>query len=177
MAKNKGISGHHNSTVIGNNDEWLTPPSIIKSLGHFDLDPCAPIIRPWDMAGKHYTIEDDGLFLPWEGRIWLNPPYGKTMDMSLNKMALHGDGIALTFARTDTNAFHNYVFRHASSIFFLKGRLTFYQVDGTPGDFNGGAPSCLIAYGKNNVDAIDHARLKGKHLFIKRIIPQKLPPS
>ena len=25
-----------------NNDEWLTPPYIIKELGEFDLDPCSP---------------------------------------------------------------------------------------------------------------------------------------
>ena len=33
-----------------NNDEWLTPPYIIKELGEFDLDPCSPHPdkRPWD---------------------------------------------------------------------------------------------------------------------------------
>lgn len=31
-------------TSIGKNQEWLTPPNILKSLGEFDLDPCSPII-------------------------------------------------------------------------------------------------------------------------------------
>lgn len=57
-------------------DEWLTPPSILKALGDFDLDPCSPINRPWDTAKKHYTIEDNGLNKKWEGRVWCNPPYG-----------------------------------------------------------------------------------------------------
>lgn len=57
-------------------DEWLTPPEIIKALGQFDLDPCAPVVRPWDTAERHYSIKDNGLMLPWSGRVWCNPPYG-----------------------------------------------------------------------------------------------------
>lgn len=57
-------------------DEWLTPPAIIKSLGEFDLDPCSPIVRPWDTAKTHFDINTDGLKMPWFGRVWLNPPYG-----------------------------------------------------------------------------------------------------
>jgi len=34
------------NTNTENKDEWLTPPYIIKALGEFDLDPCAPINRP-----------------------------------------------------------------------------------------------------------------------------------
>lgn len=158
--------GRSNATVIGINDEWLTPPDIFRPLGEFDLDPCAPIVRPWATAKMHYTIEDDGLFLPWNGRVWLNPPYGKTMGQWLNKMAVHGNGIALTFARTDTQAFQQYVFQHASSILFLAGRVTFYRVDGTRGGFNGGAPSALISYGRQNMEAIGDSGLKGKHLLI-----------
>ena len=41
-------------------DEWLTPPHIIRALGEFDLDPCAPHIsrRPWNTAKRHYTGDD-----------------------------------------------------------------------------------------------------------------------
>lgn len=48
-------------------DEWLTPPHIMTALGKFDLDPCAPINRPWATADKHYTVEDDGLSQVWGG--------------------------------------------------------------------------------------------------------------
>lgn len=58
-------------------DEWLTPQSILDALGPFDLDPCAPISRPWNIALHHYTIVDDGLIQPWFGFVWCNPPYGK----------------------------------------------------------------------------------------------------
>jgi hypothetical protein len=145
-------------------DEWLTPPEIIKSLGIFDLDPCSPINRPWDTALNHFTMLDDGLLREWFGRVWLNPPYGKALAAWMNRMALHGNGIALTFARTDTNVFHDNVFSIADSIFFIRQRLTFLNVDGSPGHFNGGAPSVLIAYGEQNSEAIGGIDLKGHHV-------------
>ena len=52
-------------------DEWLTPPEILRPLGAFDLDPCAPIMRPWDTAAKHLNVNDDGLSQPWHGRVLL----------------------------------------------------------------------------------------------------------
>lgn len=57
------------NTNTDNNDEWLTPPEILRALGPFDLDPAAPIVRPWDMAARHYTKIDDGMSQPWEGRV------------------------------------------------------------------------------------------------------------
>lgn len=52
------------NTNTANADEWLTPPSILRALGTFDLDPCAPVNRPWDMASHHYSVADDGLSKP-----------------------------------------------------------------------------------------------------------------
>ena len=69
------LSGHQSAKM--KNDEWLTPPEILRALGPFDLDPCAPIARPWETAATHYTAEDDGLSKPWAGRVWCNPPFGR----------------------------------------------------------------------------------------------------
>lgn len=161
----KGMSGHQSATAITN--EWLSPPEIIKSCGEFDLDPSAPIIRPWDMAKQHYTVIDNGLKQNWHGRVWFNPPYDRyTIEQWMKKMAEHNNGIALLFARTETEVFQNYVFDRAASILFLKSRLTFYTVDGKPGEHNGGAPSCLIAYGKQNVEALGDSGIVGKHLLV-----------
>ena len=35
------LSGHQSAKM--KNDEWLTPPEILRALGSFDLDPRAPI--------------------------------------------------------------------------------------------------------------------------------------
>lgn len=54
------------------NDEWLTPPEILVALGEFDLDPCAPVVRPWPTAKHHFTVEDDGLNQSWYSLAELN---------------------------------------------------------------------------------------------------------
>lgn len=157
---------------VNNKDEWLTPPEIIKSLGKFDLDPCAPIIRPWDTAKKHYTVKDDGLSKDWPGRVWLNSPYGTQTGKWLKKLSEHGNGIALVFARTETKMFFDYIWDKAHAILFLKGRLNFYNVDGTKGNSNAGAPSCLVAYGYNDSVALRECGLKGKYIKLLTNIHQ-----
>ena len=126
---------------------WLTPPSILDALGPFDLDPCSPLDRPWDTAAKHYTIEDDGLAQQWGGFVWCNPPYGAEAAVWLERMAEHGNGIALIFARTETRMFFDHVWGKASSLLFIEGRLHFHYLDGTRAKANSGAPSVLVGYG------------------------------
>ena len=158
-----GIGNHQSSHIL--KDEWLTPPEIIKALGVFNLDPCAPINRPWDTAEKHYTVADNGLMKPWHGRVWLNPPYGRETGIWLNRLVAHGNGVALIFARTETQMFFDHVWNYADGVFFFEGRLHFHHVDGRRAVANSGAPSCLIAYGANNLhaimDAIDNEQLRG----------------
>lgn len=144
-------------------DEWLTPPEIVRALGAFDLDPCSPINRPWATAAKHFTINDNGLMLPWEGRVWCNPPYGKEAASWLEKCAMHGNAIALTFARTETQMFFKSVWPYADALLFIKGRLKFYHVTGEQGD-SAGAPSVLIAYGKSNAEALERSGIKGHYI-------------
>jgi hypothetical protein len=142
-------------------DEWLTPKYITDALGPFDLDPCSPIVRPWDTAKKHYTVEDDGLSKKWHGRVWCNPPYGPETKKWLERIASHGDGIALVFSRTETGSFFPHVWAKADSIFFFKGRLCFSDVKGQESG-TAGAPSCLISYGKENTKSIRSAMMHGK---------------
>lgn len=145
--------------------EWLTPPHIIEALGDFDLDPCAPINRPWATAKQHYTILDDGLSKDWNGRVWCNPPYGKFAADWLHKCAEHGNAIALTFARTETRMFFDSIWNKADAVFFIKGRLRFHHVTGERADA-AGAPSVLIAYGQNNVEILRTSPLKGKFILL-----------
>lgn len=97
----------------------------------------------------------------WFGRVWLNPPYGNQTGKWLERLAAHNNGIALTFARTETRMFFDSIWTKATAILFIKGRLTFYHVDGTPGKHCGGAPSVLIAYGEENAIALKESGIKG----------------
>lgn len=139
-------------------EEWLTPKWIIDVLGPFDLDPCASIVRPWPTAKRHYTIRNNGLLKRWSGFVWCNPPYGSKTGRWLERMAEHGNGIALIFARTDTQCWHEWIFPKAYSILFLRGRLSFCDVKGKPSLNGSGSPSALIGYGHEATLRLGFAR-------------------
>lgn len=162
------IGGHQSPVML--KDEWLTPPEIIKALGEFDLDPCAPhpSRRPWDTAKQHYSVEDSGLLSPWAGRVWCNPPYGLEAAHWLAKLAAHGNGIALIFARTETAMFFDHVWDKADALLFLRGRLHFHHVDGTRAAANAGAPSVLVAYGKSNAQVLASCGLPGRVVILEK---------
>lgn len=147
-----GLSAHQ-SAAMGT-DEWLTPPAILAALGPFDLDPCAPVVRPWPTAKRHFTVEDDGLLINWHGRVWMNPPFGRRAIKWMRKLAAHGNGIALIPARTETAMFYETVWPLASGILFIKGRPHFHLVDGSRASFNSGAPIALVAYGRHNLESL-----------------------
>lgn len=143
---------------IGKNDEWLTPPEIIAALGQFDLDPCSPAVRPWPTAKLHYW--QGGLDLPWEGRIWCNPPFNRNSRPTwMEKMANHGNGVMLIPAATETVAFDRYVWNMADAVCFVKGRPHFHHVTGAKGKENCGTAIALVAYGQTNVDSLYIANL------------------
>ena len=160
--------GSHQSARM-ETDVWLTPPEIVKALGPFDLDPCSPLDRPWDTAKKHYTIEDDGLAQQWAGRVWMNPPYGAQAATWLERLAVHGDGIALVFARTETKMFFNHVWPHATALLFIEGRLHFHRPDGTRAKANSGAPSVLIAYGDKAAHKLLNSAIAGERWDRRRM--------
>lgn len=138
-------------------DSWITPKWLLDRLGGFDLDPCACDPQPWPTATRMVTEDEDGLLLwPWSGMVWLNPPYGRQLGMWLERLAMHNNGIALTFARTETRAFHDHVWPAASCLLFLKGRLNFCTPDGLPSQLghNSGGPSVLIGYGSEAFDRL-----------------------
>ena len=161
--KKNGIGSHHSAK--SRTDEWLSPPWIIEALGKFDLDPCSYDPMPWNIAKNAYC--EMGLELTWKGRVWLNPPYGKETGLWLKKLADHGNGIALTFARTETAMFFESVWPRASAILFIKGRLHFHYPDGTMAKANSGAPSCLIAYGSENAVCLEECDIAGKFIDLR----------
>lgn len=153
--------------TAGRSDVWLTPPHVLKDLGPFDLDPCAaPHPRPWDTAGDHYEQALDGLSLPWRGLCWVNPPYSACGPW-LERLARHGRGIALVFARTDTDWWHRTVAGRASAMLFLRGRLRFCTRGGVPAR-SGVAPSVLVAYGAEACGRLERSKLRGQLVYPRR---------
>ena len=63
-------------------NDWWTPKEYIDAvyevMGGIDLDPASTEEANKTVgATKIYTEAQDGLIQPWEGRVFLNPPYGK----------------------------------------------------------------------------------------------------
>lgn len=162
----KGIGGHQRPSK-GRSEDWITPKYIIDALGPFDLDPCASLIQPWTCARDQYTIDDNGLMLSWQGMIWLNPPYGPYVERWMERLALHNNGIALIFARTETRMFHRLIWDAATSLLFLKGRITFCWPNGQEAEANAGGPSVLVAYGGEADKRLTDCGIKGKYLRLR----------
>lgn len=144
------MGGHHSPAA--ETTTWLTPRHILDPLGYFDLDPCA---APQNQtADRLVVLPEDGLAVDWFGRVWLNPPYGRETWDWLSRLADHGRGIALIFARTETVGFREQVWQRAHGVLFIYGRLRFIRGDGSIGKANAGAPSCLVAYSEEDAELL-----------------------
>jgi hypothetical protein len=144
----------HEAAFEGETNDWITPKWVIDAFDSlsdgqfFALDPCASVTQPWPTARKAYTVEDNGLVQPWDGgHVWCNPPYGPHTSKWVRRLAEYGDGIALIFARVETQLWQNHIFPTASGFLFPRRRIAFARPDGTTPNSSSGAPSAFIAWG------------------------------
>ena len=111
-------------------NEWETPQDVFDLLNdefHFTLDPCSTHLNA--KCEKHFTIAEDGLKQDWRGEtVFCNPPYGRELPLWIENAAKSAGGgttvVMLIPARTDTRAFHDYIYNKAE-IRFIRGRLKF----------------------------------------------------
>lgn len=109
----------HVMRVMGSSDspEWYTPHMVIdrvlEMFSSIDTDPCSNSHEnPNVPARVLYTKEDDGLAHTWQGKTYLNPPYGSEIGKWTNKLIADyqqghvEEALALLPARIDTIWFH-----------------------------------------------------------------------
>ena len=119
--------------------EWGTPDHIYNTLDElyeFNLDPCA---LNGDIAKceNYFTPHENGLIQPWNGRVFLNPPYGRHLKYWMKKASLElrvGNAeviVALIPASIGTQWFHEIVYPHISEIIMVRHRISFIDLDGT----------------------------------------------
>lgn len=141
-------------------NEWYTPSEYIDAacevMHHIDLDPASSdIANRVVKASTYYTAEMDGLSLPWQGRIWMNPPYssdliGRFIDKLVEEACNINEAIVLVNNATETSWFSKAV-GISSAVCFPRGRVKFLDTDGNPK----GAPlqgQALLYIGKNCSD-------------------------
>ena len=92
---------------------------------------------------------------------------------------MHGNGIALIFARTETSIFFPWVWGYANALLFLKGRLNFNEAETTAqrrisGAHNAGAPSVLVAYGEQDAEALLKSGIPGAYVEQPRVLSKAM---
>lgn len=109
--------------------EWATPQHLFHFLDRafgFEIDVCAT--KENAKCVRFFTVEDDGLKQDWNGRCWMNPPYGRGIEKWVEKAARCAAVgtlvVALLPARTDTRWWQNYVMKYAD-VHFMRGRVKF----------------------------------------------------
>jgi phage N-6-adenine-methyltransferase len=110
-------------------DNWATPQDFFdkvnSELGPFDIDVCASAENA--KCGVYFTERDDGLRQRWSGKVWMNPPYGRTIGHWMKKAYESSRGgatvVCLVPARTDTAWWHDYAAK--GDVRFIRGRLKF----------------------------------------------------
>lgn len=123
--------------VTWTTDDWATPWPLVNELaaefGPFDLDPAASTDNA--KAPRFYTLEDDGLVQPWQGRVFCNPPFSKVGQFvrKARESAVAGAVVVIVMVvpvRTDMGWWHDDLMPYAE-IRYLRGRLRFIGPDGT----------------------------------------------
>lgn len=158
---------------IGATDEWYTPPHVFDNLAMwFDLD-----VAPARLAEGHVRafrkLDGDGLAQPWDGAVWMNPPFGgrNGIEPWLAKFPDHEDGVALTPDRTSAPWFQN-AWPRARAVLFTR-KIRFLRPDGSEGKSpsNGTA---LWAVGPRGCVALDIAARRGFGIYAE---PRAMKPD
>ncbi len=92
--------------------------NILDNEFHFDFDPCPE------------NSKFDGLTISWKKSNYCNPPYTNQkawVEKAYNESLKNKTCVMLLPARTDTKLFHDFIFKKAHEIRFIKGRLRFKQ--------------------------------------------------
>jgi hypothetical protein len=83
-------------------------------------------------ADHIYTKADDGLSKPWDGFVFMNPPFGGRHGHVpwLEKFFAHGNGIGIVRAYTSSDWWHEWMPR-AETILFPAGKTRFIPSEET----------------------------------------------
>lgn len=141
--------GKLNKSLFSSKDQtWETPIDLFNKIDEvfkFDVDVCA--VPETAKCQKYFTPEINGLDQKWSGSCWMNPPYGREQIKWITKAYEDSKNnnatvVCLIPARPDTKVWQDIIFKNASAICFIKGRLKFGgSKDSAP------FPSALVVFG------------------------------
>ena len=120
-------------------DDWHTPDRILDLgraiLGNFDTDPAScRAAQDRVRASRWYGQVEDGLVLPWPGRVWLNPPFSNIdawVDGAKERVGGDTEVVLLCcHANTDAKWWHRLT---ECPVAFSRGRVRYLRPDGELG--------------------------------------------
>lgn len=126
------MSSSSNNKSTNSSDEKATPPyltrRINRSIDGFNVDVAAGAEKS-PIADERYTIEDDGLVMPWFGKVWCNPPYSephKWVNKASEEWSKDDVDLIVFLVKGDssTNWWHD-LYELASYVCFIDRRLSF----------------------------------------------------
>lgn len=125
-------------------DDWGTPPEVFNPLNAefgFDLDAAANgrnrKVPEWFGQGSYVEDALTALWADYAGVVWCNPPYSRGLQKKFIAKAaaerlLGVTSVLLLPARTDTIAYHTFIWDHEThqpregvEVRFIKGRIKF----------------------------------------------------
>lgn len=122
------------------NNDWCTPEEVLRPIrklfcGNIDLDPCSnehSIVNPI----RDYQLDrgEDGLVLPWFGRVFVNPPYSpyRLQDRFVWRCAEaylleQAEVVLLIPSAVETERYHSCIYPSASALCHIDGRVRFRE--------------------------------------------------
>ena len=136
-------NAHREAEALRNgSDEWFTPAAVVELarqvLGVIDLDPASnEVAQRTVRATRWFSKADNGLTHPWEGRVFLNPPYSFPLVRNFTRKLIeeHNTGhvaaaILIVNNATDAQWFQDLLARFP--VCLTRGRIKFYRADRAP---------------------------------------------
>jgi site-specific DNA-methyltransferase (adenine-specific) len=163
-----------------NDHSWATPQDLyekIDAIFNFRLDPCAT--EQTAKCAIYFTKEENGLIQDWSsvGNAFVNPPYGRELPHWMKKCWEESQKcitiVMLIPARVDTRYWHDYAFKYAKCICFIKGRIAFEKSEFSSKRnslVSAPFPSALVVFGSCTQRQVSQLNQFGKVIIIRKIL-------
>lgn len=124
------MTNKHGVHFTSKSQTWNTPKTIFDPMNDvwkFTLDAAA--LPESALCSNFYSPDNSGLNKDWSTDIvWCNPPYDdlRTWTKKCSDEYKNGSTVIMLIpSRTDTKAFHDYIYPVAPAVCYIKGRIKF----------------------------------------------------
>jgi len=148
--------------VADTSDDCYTPRWIFDAAGlTFDMDVASPVDpdRRTCPAHAYLTVIEDGLTAPWEGLVWMNPPFSD-LRAWVERFAAHGCGLAFVPTPRKENYWVGRLMRAADAMALISS--DFINPDGSLKRIH--YMMLLVACGPVAVDALTRVAAADKYI-------------